>query len=60
MTFGWKGEIIIVATFNNAAAPMITTAVANTLIWSRDAKGSWQCTKTVLVAYRPRGCEASS
>ena len=54
------GETTITATFDNAAAPTITTAGANTLIWSRDTKGSWHCITTVPVSYRPRGCETSS
>ena len=47
----------ITATFGNGAAADLKTAGQNTLIWTRDANGSWGCTTTVLAKYRPAGCQ---
>lgn len=47
----------ITATFGSAASTGIAT---QTLVWARDANGTWRCFTTVEVKYRPRGCEAST
>lgn len=50
----------IVATFgNNAAKPLVDTN-KNTLTWTRDANGSWSCSSTIPVQFRPAGCTANS
>ena len=43
----------ITATFGNGAA---TEIAGDTLVWSRDAAGTWTCLATVDQKYRPRGC----
>ncbi|AXA68554.1 pilin [Pseudomonas oryzihabitans] len=50
------GVATIVATFGNRAAPVLQTASANTLTWSRDAGGTWTCASTVAAQFRPAGC----
>jgi len=47
---------VITGTFGNGAASVLK-ATSQTLIWSRDAKGTWTCATTVDAKYRPRGCE---
>ncbi len=43
----------ITATFGNSAAQTLAT---QTLIWSRDATGTWTCTTTVAANFKPKGC----
>ena len=46
----------ITATFGNGAATALT-AGAGTVVWTRDANGSWLCTSPgVDPKYKPRGC----
>jgi type IV pilus assembly protein PilA len=47
----------ITSTFGGGAA---TGIQGKTLIWARNASGSWRCYTNVDPAFRPRGCEASS
>lgn len=49
-------NVIILATFGNRASARLTRAGTNTLRWTRDANGRWNCTTTVLQRYRPTGC----
>jgi type IV pilus assembly protein PilA len=43
----------IISKFGSSAIP----AIANeTLTWSRDASGSWVCSTSVPIKYRPVGC----
>ena len=46
----------ITATFGNNAAAALTAANANTLVWTRDADGTWTCTSTVPTRFRATGC----
>jgi type IV pilus assembly protein PilA len=46
----------VTVTFGNAAAVDLQVAGKNTLQWNRAAGGSWVCTTTVDVKYRPTGC----
>ena len=46
----------ITATFGNGAVPDLRTAGQNTVVWTRDANGSWACATTVLPKYRPVSC----
>ena len=48
----------ITATFGNNASAALKVAGKNTVIWTRDANGSWACTTTVEEKYRPAGCAA--
>ena len=46
----------ITAAFGNGAAIDLVTAGA-TILWTRDANGSWLCTSpSVAAKYKPRGC----
>ena len=46
----------VTATFGNGAAIDLVTAGA-TVVWTRDANGSWLCTSpSVDPKYKPRGC----
>ncbi|TVU73884.1 pilin [Cobetia crustatorum] len=48
---------IITSTFGNNAAPILTDGTAATLIWTRDASGSWACSTTNVPAnLAPNGC----
>lgn len=47
------GEATIIATFGNRAHPNLTT---ETLTWTRDAAGEWNCSTTVGQRWRPVGC----
>ncbi|MEQ1533191.1 MAG: pilin [Sideroxydans sp.] len=53
-----NGLVTITATLGNGAAAPLVIAGANTIVWSRDANGSWSCTATVPTKYRAKGCEA--
>lgn len=46
----------ITATFGNSAATALST---DTLVWSRDANGTWTCSTTVENNYKPAGCTGS-
>ncbi len=52
----------ITATFGSSAAASVVgdPATPNTLVWERDAAGSWRCYTTVDSKFRPNGCTASS
>lgn len=54
------GVTTIVATFGQSAATALTAANSNTLTWTRDANGSWSCSSTIPVQFRPAGCTANS
>jgi type IV pilus assembly protein PilA len=47
----------ITATFSNGAAAALTD---KTVIWSRDASGSWACSTNVDAKYRPTGCQKTA
>ena len=55
-TTGVNGGATITATFGNNAATTLTEANANTLVWTRNAEGTWTCTTTVPQKYRANGC----
>ncbi|MDO8336220.1 MAG: pilin, partial [Candidatus Saccharibacteria bacterium] len=48
------GGVTIVATFGNNATPFFT---GENLTWARTVDGAWNCSTTIDVAYRPKGCE---
>ncbi|WGK60985.1 pilin [Halopseudomonas sp. SMJS2] len=50
-------ESTIVATFGNNAAATLTE---DTLTWTRDENGSWECGTTVEARYAPAGCPAGA
>lgn len=43
----------ITATFGNNAAAALATG---TIVWTRDANGSWTCSATIDAKFRPTGC----
>ena len=45
----------ITATFGNNAAAILKVG-PSVVIWTRTAAGSWGCTSTVAVNYKPAGC----
>jgi len=47
-------DATITATFGNAASGVLAT---QTLTWTRNADGAWECTTTIEERFRPRGCE---
>ena len=49
----------ITAKFGNNAAATLKTASKDTLVWARDASGTWRCYTTVDAKYRPSNCTAS-
>lgn len=53
VTFIAGGAITIEAEFGNNAIPLFTT---ETLTWTRTVDGSWSCSTTIDVIYRPKGC----
>ena len=53
LAFPAAGTATITATFGNGASPAIAT---QTVIWSRDAAGTWACASTVATKYKPAGC----
>lgn len=50
------GTATITAQFGNAAAPTLTVPGQDTVVWSRDADGTWSCSATIAAKYVPRGC----
>lgn len=54
------GVTTIEATFGQSAATALTATSSNTLKWTRDANGSWSCSSTIPVQFRPAGCTANS
>ncbi|MDB6061462.1 MAG: prepilin-type cleavage/methylation protein [Verrucomicrobiaceae bacterium] len=48
---------LITGSFGGGAAAALAT---QSLVWSRDANGTWRCFTTVDAKFRPRGCEAGS
>lgn len=48
------GSVTIVATFGNNATPFF---IGENLTWARTVEGAWNCSTTIDVAYRPKGCE---
>jgi type IV pilus assembly protein PilA len=60
ITFNATGDVSIISTFGNGAAPIVTVAGANTLTWTRSSSGTWSCSSTVPLRYRARGCDTSS
>ena len=57
ITLNPAGSSTIVGTFGNGAAGTLTAAGFNTVTWTRDASGTWQCTSLVPAKYRAKGCE---
>jgi type IV pilus assembly protein PilA len=47
----------IIAQFGNSAVYTLKTAGQDTIIWQRNGDGTWSCSATIPVEYRPRGCE---
>lgn len=47
---------IIVATFGNSATSAITSPGLDTLTWTRMLAGTWVCSTTVALKYRPVAC----
>ncbi|MES2820527.1 MAG: pilin [Pseudomonadota bacterium] len=47
----------ITATFGSGAAASLTDAADPTLVWTRDAQGTWSCTTGVDDKYKPKGCD---
>lgn len=54
LAFGPGNTATLTATFGNGATMV---AHGSTLIWSRDASGSWTCTTNVPAGRRPPGCQ---
>ncbi len=48
------GGVTIVATFGNNAT---TVFIGENLTWARTAGGTWSCSTTIGVMYRPKGCD---
>jgi type IV pilus assembly protein PilA len=47
----------ITATFGNGAHSELKNPAGQTLTWTLNASGTWECTTTVATKYRPKGCE---
>jgi type IV pilus assembly protein PilA len=47
------GAVDIEATFGPQAFPLF---LSQTLTWSRSEEGTWTCSTTIDMQYRPRGC----
>lgn len=54
VTINASGEVTIVATFSNKAVPFF---VSENLTWARTVDGSWSCTTSIDIAFRPKGCD---
>ena len=54
LAFGPGSTATLTATFGNGATMV---AHGSTLVWSRDASGSWTCTTNVPAGRRPVGCQ---
>lgn len=54
VTFGVGGVVTIEATFGNSAATFFTS---ETLSWTRTADGDWNCSTSIDVSFRPKGCD---
>ena len=54
LAFGPGSTATLTATFGNGASMVAHGA---TLVWSRDASGSWTCTTDVPAGRRPPGCQ---
>lgn len=52
------GEVAVIAQFGNLAYATLTQAGADSIVWQRDASGSWTCSATIPTRYRPSGCLA--
>lgn len=50
------GVATITAQFGSSAAAQLTAAPENTLTWTRSLQGTWVCTTSVPVRFRPNGC----
>ena len=54
VTINASGEVTIVATFGNKAVPFF---VSENVTWTRAVDGSWNCTTSIDIAFRPKGCD---
>ena len=50
------GETTITAQFGNSALAILTAAGSDSVVWVRDASGSWSCTASVPPGFRIPGC----
>lgn len=49
-----NGAVTIVSTFSNKAVPFF---IAKNLTWARTTDGSWNCSTSIDIVFRPKGCE---
>ncbi len=54
VTIAADGAVTVVATFGNNATPIFT---GESLTWARTVDGTWSCSTTIDVLYRPKGCD---
>jgi type IV pilus assembly protein PilA len=54
VTINADGSAKIEATFGNKAVPFF---VSESLTWARTVEGTWNCSTTINVGFRPKGCD---